>query len=422
MTAILVSLASCATAQSGTAPIQREHPLELRLEFAEDRGRIGPSAWIWLRDQIGPDLDWWPRGRDPWAPFEIVIDLGRENTLRLTERIPTTFESQSERHDRERVYMRARLAPTGGAPILTATAYATGRETWAIADVDPTAWPHRFRSLTAALALDRTGLVCFDVGVAAAQLAGNSIETRSHRLADLLLTRGAVACGSTCFVSELTADGIRVVRGLGNGGLTLPAMITALAELRGAGETLFDERRVEEVERYRLLAFAARDPMRFEATAQLGRLGESAAVEVLEHLLWSEGTLRTGAIDGLIRSGASNALPDLVHAATTAGAEPYAEALADAAIANLWPSATDETRHATLEALASPAMPESHGARERLEPTQRAFDPTTTDRDAVARRVHAITVASLAASIIVLAFAYVRLRQPRRTALTSPRS
>lgn len=386
-TALLAHAAVCAQGPSPRPADAATPPLglALTLDLAEDRGRTGPPAWVWVRGELPSLVADWPRGRDPWAPLRLEIDL-ETGDVGIAESEVTATEPP---------YLRAQLTTDAGPPLLTGSMDSAGYENWALAP-DAPEWPDRLRFLAELLQLERPGLLCFDVGALASHMTEvGAIHDASPT--QQLVTRGASECDVVCFVTEQTDDGLVVASGQGGGGLSLTAAVLALAEIAGHGGTMTTRRDVDPAERWRLLAYASRDPAGFEAAAQLARLGDADAVDVLRRLLWHEGPTRVGAMHGLIRAGSQDSLPQLMAAVDDE--VPGTQGLGDAAIANLWEDASAATRSAAIAEI-SAAPPGGAGSTSRP-PTPETQDPR--------RSLQITAAASLAASLVVLLSVYLRL-------------
>lgn len=159
-----------------------------------------------------------------------------------------------------------------------------------------------------------------------------------------LLQGTAAACGEATWLALRDGDGLRV-RARGDGGLALPAALALLAARSGPAPAP-----------RALRAFANRDMHRGEAARQLLRTTTPGSRAVLRALLHADDDTALVAIDGLVRTGDTGALPLIVAAASAE--RPACTLAAVDAVRSLWPAADALDRQRTRGALARSAQQE----------------------------------------------------------------
>lgn len=132
-----------------------------------------------------------------------------------------------------------------------------------------------------------------------------------------------------------------VVIGRSRGGLLLPALLLHLAAQSTPTPS--------STQAWQLLAYAARDSRREEATLHLGRAEDPTAADALRSLLFATDMACGRAAEALARRREPEALAQLTRAVRTA--TPTQRPALEAAVATLWPLADeDERRRARVDA------------------------------------------------------------------------
>lgn len=212
-----------------------------------------------------------------------------------------------------------------------------GLETWRSARGRALRTPP-LRALAAQLDLVRApGPVWFDVAaLVGGRMAGVQMESPLGRLSTL----GAVECGDLVVRLDNEGDDVVVV-GRSRGGLLLPALLLHLAAQKTPTPT--------STEAWQLLAYAARDSRREEATMHLALATDPTAPDALRNLLFADDMACGRAAEALARRREPDALARLTHALRTA--RPTQRPFLEAAVATLWPLAdTAEQRRARVDA------------------------------------------------------------------------
>lgn len=298
-------------AASGTAQATTQvAPLEAEVHLAGDPQRQGPTAWTWLRRYAIPRLS-----EDQRDPFRELSIHWTPSGVRMTAGTRT-----ADHYAHGTIRWR-------GKSIVDFSCSSSGHETWRCAGGSEV--PVRVRSLAESLGLGVGGVQTFDLATLIAHLA--EVIPHDDSLRTLLLTSGAAECGDVQFAVSNRSRQL-AVRGQSHGGLILPAIIVAAATMDSPNQ-IDEPLELTERDKWQVLAFAARHDTRLEAAAQLARLGDPAAIETLERLLWTEDATRASAMEGLIRAGATDSLQQVVAAAHSD--LPATEGLARAALYNL---------------------------------------------------------------------------------------
>ncbi len=353
--------------------------IEVEVHLAADPERSGPPGWTWLREAALPRVvgNW--GDRDSLAALSFHVDA--HGKIELIEAGATE------------AYLEATVR-IDSADWLAATCDVLGCETWRCAG--GIELPPRLMSLAHLLGVQRPEAHVFDTPALVAHLAP-AMAHDDGPWADLL-TIGAVECGDTRFVIDWSSSE-SIAHGYGGGGLLLPAALAVIAELQNDDRGLDHARPFDEREHWRIQAFTARSGARFEAAAQLGRLGEAESIDVLERLLWTEDATRSSAMAGLIRAGSSASLSRIVHAADKKLRGTHG--LAAVAVFNLWDDADESTREAIASAVLAP---------EPRTPAPESVAPTAPDGTSN----HATILALLFACFVVTLVRYVKLESRLR--------
>lgn len=379
-----------AAALLGGALLAQEPTVRIRL--APDPHRLGPPAWTWLRERVLPEVG---RGLRPEEAFDALeLHLSRCHLRVLRARPPAGD------------YLEATIR-AGGTLLAKAQGRFDGLERWQVhAAADRHALPG-LRALVARIGLDRDhGPLAFDVAALVGNLAGPIDPRGSPR--DTALAIGPTECGELLVAVRPGARGWRVV-GRSDGGLLLPALLAALADLSARPRSGWREvSQPSEWDRWRLRAFAARGPARLEAIRQLALCETRAARHTLRRLLFDDAT-RLVAMDALIHAGASEMLPALVAAATPEVQDT--EAMAVRALAAWLPELDERRRTAWLRVLDDhPSRILRRFAADRRRriagtvPPRRAAPPPATSR-----RTAWLTALALSAMVLCLAWLRARL-------------
>ena len=316
----LLILASQAAAQD---PMLAAH-------LASDHERNGPHALTWIRETILPELSGWPKAHDPFDAISIAITA---HGLRVLE---------PEIELGEGIYLKAGIRFASGGEI-QATCDFAGRETWIGSNLGASS--DRANELVRLLPIEAGGAsVTLDLQALVGNLlAGTDYQNPSH----LLATGGAAECGSVTLKIARAGTRLEVI-GQSSGGLTLPAALIYLADLQSRPD---QSPPLSKLDRWILLATAARDFHREEAARQLSLSTDPRARDTLERLLYAQGDIRMVATDSLIRMGSASSLPLII--ATAKPGDTDAGELAMVALRNLLPDATRDERSRTLTSLAS---------------------------------------------------------------------
>lgn len=280
--------------------------------------RTGLPALQWLCDVALPRDASWPAGLDAAAAFVLRLDdrgltfapgpalprgVVAAGSCRIGDGSPALFECRDD-----------------------------GVEDWFVPPdfPAPTAWWSLLQRLEADV-LDQPRRL--DAAVVLGHLAGAVAEgDERHELLQL----AASGCGTVTWTAWRGETTLRV-RGRGDGGLVLPAVLLVLADGDGASPGLS------------LRAFAARDDDRAEAARQLSRRDDPQDLATLRALLFADDDTCLAAIGALVRRGAATTLPDIVGAATDD--RPFATRAAIDAVAALWPAADAATKQRVRAAI-----------------------------------------------------------------------
>lgn len=280
--------------------------------------RSSLPALQWLCEVALPQQASWPRGLDAAGPFVLRLDA-QGLTIARGEPLP-------------RGVAIAGSCRLGEGPAALFECRDDGVEDWFVpADfVVPAPWWSLLQRLEAdVLDLPRR----LDAAVVLGHLAGAVAEGDERQE---LLQLAAAGCGTVTWTAWRGAATLRV-RGRGDGGLVLPALLLVLADGDGASPELS------------LRAFAARDDDRAEAARQLGRRDDPQDLATLRALLFADDDTCLAAIGALVRRGAVTALPDIVAAATDE--RPFATRAAIDAVTAMWPAANPTTKQRVRAAI-----------------------------------------------------------------------
>lgn len=299
--------------------------VRLDLRLAPDPAHRGPPGLVFARTQLARfgvgDID-------PDAGVLLAVDS--DGVVAHADAAPIATG----------VYLEGRITTARGT--IAVQCDDSGRETWRGGAAAFDAEPLRAFAASTDVARPLGKTAWLDVAVLVGVL-GTGIETESP--IGLLLTLGAAECGEL-IVRASRADDELVYEGRSRGGLTLPALLTALAR-RHSASPLPDE------DRWIALAFAARDSRREEAALQLARFPSAASERCLLALLHGQDFVRTCALEALARRRAGGALPEMAATAAFADRDPVALA----ALVTLWPTCSaDQRRRTRAELAANPAL------------------------------------------------------------------
>jgi len=310
------------------------------VQFAADADGKGPPALVWLRQDFLPGLSGWPAG----------LDGSRAFVLRASARGITARATNAALPGGAYLAGEFRLPDTGS---ILLSCDQDGVEDWFAPGGAPL--PGRLRQLLGDLGADTPGFRTIDV----AALAGHLGRVLEGDPESPLLGLGAAWCGEVTWHTFAGVPGFRV-RGRSGGGLLLPCAIVfwaTLPEPRDPATWWTSSGPLPA--RWSLRAFAARDGDRAEAARQLGRAAAGSFSSVLTALLHADDQSRVAAMDGLVRQQDAAALPRIVAAADPQ--LPETLAMAQSAIAALWPKAGSATREEVRRLLAKhPAAPLRH--------------------------------------------------------------
>lgn len=299
---------------------------ELHAAIASAEHRRDVPAIRWLCDELLPSLPQWPQGLDPQGAFSLSLSAEGLQIRATDVAIPSGAVA----------FGTCSFSAAQPAPQIVWRCEPGGREQWFVPD--GFALPDQWRQLLHALEVDLVGHSrTLSVSVITGHLAGGMIDTDPRAA---LLRLGPALCGEATWHTH-REPGQLVVNGRSDGGLMLPLTLLALCIAEGSGE----------LSALSLRAFAARDADQSEAARQLGRSDRELDARTLRALLHAEDEVRLAAIEALVRHGACNELPAIVHAADVD--HPWASIAARDAVTRLWPIATTEQRDATEAALRS---------------------------------------------------------------------
>lgn len=311
-----------ASANGQEATRQATDSTWLRVAFAP-AAESDPPAFRWLRHDALPRLAEWPDGRSPAEAFTLHC-LPR--SVRIDDPLPLPAE-----------VVAAGAAQLPGGTRIEFSCDSNGREQWRIA---PGAPAHDVMSVITALHLAIDGAPrTIELNTWIGHLGGPAIH--GDPMADLL-TIGASECGELTIAARSSGRDIRVI-GRSLGGLTLPAVLAWLCIQRESAWLP-----ATAVDMWCLRAFGSRDGDRAEAARQLQRAGR-AGLPGLRALLHAGESDRLAAIASLMRLRAVAELPRIV--ASTDADLPLVDAMATAALNEMWPEASPRTRRATRAAL-----------------------------------------------------------------------
>jgi hypothetical protein len=320
------------TQASAQSPRQASDPTpRLTVVLAADPSGDGPPALVWLRRA----------GLPAFASAIGALDRDAQWTLRLTvDGVLTVVPSAVELD----AGCYARIVVTVGGRTIEGRCDTNGIEDWVVERPLP-AMPGRFATLLALLRVDDAPLPRqFDVGAVVGNLMPALPDEDPMRA---LLFDGAVECGDVTFAVAREATRVRV-RGRSAGGLTLPVVLTLLAELRSRPDPALRSRDVADGESHALVARAGRDEHRDESIRQLARSEGAEERRVLYGLLHADDEVRVAAMEALVRAGDVDAVPRLLAAATRA--IPESERMAELALATLLEAPRERTKPAPRSA------------------------------------------------------------------------
>ena len=317
---ILSLLLASASGQEAAEPATQS--TWLRVAFAP-AAESDPAALRWLRHHALPRLVEWPEGHSPADPFTLhchPTSVRIDDPVSLPAKVVTAGEAQLP-----------------GGTRIEFSCDNKGREEWRI---EPGAPAHDVMSVVTALHVAIDGAPrTIDLSTWIGHLGGPAIP--GDPMADLL-TIGAAECGELTIAARTSGRDIRVI-GRSRGGLTLPAVLAWLCIQRESAWLP-----ATAVDMWCLRAFGSRDGDRAEAARQLQRAGR-AGLPGLRALLHAGESDRLAAIASLMRLHAVAELPRIV---ASADADlPLVDAMATAALNEMWPEASTKTRKATRAAL-----------------------------------------------------------------------
>ncbi len=298
-----------ATGQSGIA-----------IHLPADPSHRGPPALVQARAML-PEFG--AAAHDPFSALLLELD---GDGLRVQPDSSTTAAGLA---------LRAKITVDGEE--IHAVCDQGGLETWRASRGRALRTPP-LRALAAQLDLVRApGPVWFDVAaLVGGRMAGVQMESPLGRLGTL----GAVECGDLVVQLDKEGDDV-VVIGRSRGGLLLPALLLHLAAQSTPTPS--------STQAWQLLAYAARDSRREEATLHLGRAEDPTAADALRSLLFATDMACGRAAEALARRREPEALAQLTRAVRTA--TPTQRPALEAAVATLWPLADeDERRRARVDA------------------------------------------------------------------------
>lgn len=306
--------------------------LRLDARLAADPARDGPTALVWLRQEVLPRLSQWPSGLDPFAGVRLEID---------GEAIRCTADAGGARG-----YFDATLQIRGIGQ-LTGQCARDGLEQW---HGERLSLPEsRVRNLAALTGLlHHHGPVSLDTAAFAGGLWNGASACAA---AELALSLGPTECGP--LTVKIVRHGERwEIAGRSDGGLLLPAALAFLADLASrppqAG-ALLAARAMDEAQAWRVLAAAALDGGREEAARQLSQHADDSSRDMLERLLQADDYTRVVAMESLIRAGATATLPRLLEAVDPA--RPDTEELAELGLWTLLPKLPESEQRRWLAQL-----------------------------------------------------------------------
>lgn len=314
MTRTRSTLGLAATTALVLAGLSRAQAPTLRVEavLAADAARKGPAAWTFVREFVLPQVVGDPSGVPPVAEA-IRVRLDDQGNLEV--------QPDVLREDLDGAYARFRLFVGSEAKAEGSCAF-DGTERWNLDEplADLPALLDRLVALVGPSV--RNGWLEVDVSTAVGNLM--TAATTADALSEAM-TLGAFECGTLGLFARTAHGGTLRVVGKSDGGLTLPAVLTALAIAQGGpgpgGPGTGDR---DELERHLLLAASAHAAERDEALRQLSRFDDASARDALTRNLLDDGPARTIAVHGLARD--RRALDPLLRAAEAG--DPLAPAVA----------------------------------------------------------------------------------------------
>ncbi|MBK9129950.1 MAG: hypothetical protein IPM13_19555 [Phycisphaerales bacterium] len=292
----------------------------IEIQLPADPSRRGPPALVQARAML-PEFG--AAVHDPFSALRLELDADGLRVQPDAAPVPMG------------VALRAKITVDGEE--IRAECDQGGLETWRASHGRALRTP-TLRALAAQFDLVRApGPVWFDVAaLVGGRLAGVQMESPLGRLSTL----GAVECGDLVVRLDRVGDDVVVV-GRSRGGLLLPALLLHLAAQNTPTPT--------STQAWQLLAYAARDSRREEATMHLALARDPTAPDALRSLLFADDMACGRAAEALARRREPEALARLTHALRTA--TPTQRPALEAAVATLWPLAdTAERRRARIDA------------------------------------------------------------------------